>query len=340
MRRTFREWLNRRRAEAGGQVDVVYTWVDGDDPEFRRSFQRYASAPQSTTAAGARRFRDSDELRFSLRSLEAYVPWAGRVFLVPNGQVPRWLRRDHPRLQLVRHQDIFRDTSHLPTFNSAAIEAQLHRIPGISRLFLYLNDDFFFGRPVARDQFVTADGRPRLWVDAWELPFGDEDKDDLAVQWLVHARELLTAALGQRRLASPIHGPIVLDRKALGRVESRWRRDFARTSASRFRVGRMAMPHVLYVHWLAARGGCDLSVNTAEHCSFVMFQPPLARVEQELDELRRIRPLCFCINDDWDDAPQAKADLLRSFLEDCFPRASSFETDGPAPAVRSRGGAM
>jgi hypothetical protein len=325
----FRAWLNPRRAD--GAVDVVYTWVDGNDPEFRRAFQHYASATQSIKTAGARRFRDSDELRFSLRSLEAYVPWAGRVFLVTNGQVPRWLRRDHPRLRLVRHEDIFQDAAHLPTFNSAAIEAHLHRIPGISRAFLYLNDDFFFGRPIALDQYVTADGRPRIWVEPWELPFRYGDKDDVVVQWLGYSRELLTAALGRRRLANPFHGPILFDCDAVSQVESRWREEFARTSASRFRVARMAMPHVLYVHWLAAQRGCELSVTSTEHSSFVMFQPPLARVEEKLEHIRRTRPLCFCINDDWDDDPATKAHLLRRFLEDYFPQASSFESVGPDP---------
>src|SRR5262249_40716020 len=118
---------------------------------------------------------------------------------------------------------------------------------------------------------------------------------------------------------------------ALTGVEARWREELARTSASRFRVARMAMPHVLYLHWLAAQRGCELSFSSAEHSSFVMFQPPLARVEAELEQIRRTRPLCFCINDDWDDAPATKAHLLRRFLEDYFPRASSFETAGPDP---------
>jgi len=325
----FLAWPSLRRARAA--VDVVYTWVDGDDPEFRRAFQHHATTTQSTTTAGARRFRDSDELRFSLRSLEAYVPWAGRVFLVTNGQVPRWLRRDHPRLRLVRHEDIFQDLSHLPTFNSAAIETHLHRIPGISRQFLYLNDDFFFGRPVALDQYVTADGRPRIWVEPWELPFRYGDKDDVVIQWLGYARELLTAALGRRRLATPFHGPILFDRDAFSHVESRWREEFARTSASRFRVARLAMPHVLYVHWLTAQRWCELSVSSAEHSSFVMFRAPLARVREKLAHIRRTRPLCFCINDDWDDDPAIKADVLGQFLKDYFPRASSFETMGPSP---------
>lgn len=163
------------------------------------------------------------------------------------------------------------------------------------------------------------------------MPFRYSDKDDVVVQWLGYSRELLTSALGRRRLANPFHGPILFDRDALSQVKSQWRDEFARTSASRFRVARMAMPHVLYVHWLAAQRRCELSVSSAEHSSFVMFQPPLARVEEKLEHIRRTRPLCFCINDDWDDDPATKARLLRQFLEDYFPRTSSFETVGPDP---------
>lgn len=33
------------------------------------------------------RFRDNDELRFSLRSLHMYAPWIRHIFVVTNGQV-------------------------------------------------------------------------------------------------------------------------------------------------------------------------------------------------------------------------------------------------------------
>lgn len=50
------------------------------------------------------RFADNDELRYSLRSLERFAPWIRNVFLVTNGQIPRWLNVEHPRLRLVQHR--------------------------------------------------------------------------------------------------------------------------------------------------------------------------------------------------------------------------------------------
>jgi DNA-binding response OmpR family regulator len=89
------------------------------------------AAPHSngtTTAASANRYRDNDELRYSMRSLEKYAPWLRRIVLVTNGQVPAWLDVAHPRITVVTHAQIFANASHLPVFSSPAIEVHLHHL--------------------------------------------------------------------------------------------------------------------------------------------------------------------------------------------------------------------
>jgi hypothetical protein len=48
---------------------------------------------QADDTMSENRFRDSNELRFSLRSLERFAPWVRRVFLVTDNQIPKWLVR-------------------------------------------------------------------------------------------------------------------------------------------------------------------------------------------------------------------------------------------------------
>jgi hypothetical protein len=52
-------------------------------------------------------------------------------------------------------QDIYVNKSHLPTFSSPSIESHLHRIPGLSDKFIYMNDDVMFGSEVWPDDFYT-----------------------------------------------------------------------------------------------------------------------------------------------------------------------------------------
>jgi hypothetical protein len=150
-------------------VDIVYTWVDGADPALAAKRARYS--PQDTEHAalvqGASLYRDNDELRYSLRSVERYAPWARNIIIVSDGQRPAWLREDHEKIRLVDHKDIIPPDC-LPTFNSHVIEAYLHRIPGLSERYMYFNDDFFLAAPCGEEDFFTANGLPYIFMD-WRL---------------------------------------------------------------------------------------------------------------------------------------------------------------------------
>ncbi|KAJ4439262.1 hypothetical protein ANN_07382 [Periplaneta americana] len=115
------------------------------------------------------RFEDKEELRYSLRSLERFAPWVRHVYLVTNGQIPYWLDLENPRLTIITHDMIFPDPSHLPTFSSPAIESHLHRISGLSRKFLYLNDDVMFGKEVWPDDFITNANGQKVYL-SWPVP--------------------------------------------------------------------------------------------------------------------------------------------------------------------------
>ncbi len=182
-------------------VDVVYTWVDGADPAWLQAKAEALGAvdPQAFTerAQDDSRFADHDELRYSLRSLEQFAPWVNHVWIVTADQHPAWLRPDDPWISVVDHRDIFPDQIGLPTFNSHAIEACLHRIPGLSEHFLYLNDDMILGRPVAAEQFYHPSGigkffSSRALVD-YQEPVAGEIASSTAAK---NARALLAERFG------------------------------------------------------------------------------------------------------------------------------------------------
>ena len=117
-------------------IDAVFTWVDGADPLWRQrkdsALGRDAALPIHDAAANGSRYANRDELRYSLRSVAYFAPWIGHIYLVTDDQIPSWLDHTHPDLTVVPHREIFGTTGVLPTFNSHAIEAMLHRIPGLS----------------------------------------------------------------------------------------------------------------------------------------------------------------------------------------------------------------
>ncbi|XP_048241976.1 N-acetylglucosamine-1-phosphotransferase subunits alpha/beta-like [Haliotis rufescens] len=117
----------------------------------------------------ASRFEDNEELRYSLRSVEKFAPWVRHIYIVTNGQLPYWLDLESSRVTIVTHEEIFPNKSHLPTYSSPAIESHLHRIPGLSDKFIYLNDDVMFGSEVWPDDFFSYATGQKVYL-TWPVP--------------------------------------------------------------------------------------------------------------------------------------------------------------------------
>lgn len=125
--------------------------------------------PSDHEDISASRFTDNEELRYSLRSLEKHAPWVQHVYIITDGQIPHWLNLDNPHVTIVTHEEIFPNRSHLPTFSSPAIECHLHRIPKLSKKFLYLNDDVMFGKDVWPEDFYTHTKGQKVYL-SWPVP--------------------------------------------------------------------------------------------------------------------------------------------------------------------------
>ena len=129
-------------------IDIVLAWVDGQDFAWRAQRDRYRALETVDADANSEiRYQDWGNLVYWFRAVERFMPWVHRVFLVTWGHVPGFLRLDHPKLQIVRHEE-FIPSKYLPVFNSSTIEMNFHRIKGLSERFILFNDDIFPLRPV------------------------------------------------------------------------------------------------------------------------------------------------------------------------------------------------
>lgn len=131
--------------EVSMPIDFVITWVDGNDKEWQKKKQEALGVVnQRKTDSRPRRYRDWNNLVYLFRGIANYAPWVNHVFIVTPGQCPSWINIDNPKISIINQDDLFDDKTVLPTFNNCAVELLLHKIPGLSEQFVYLNDDMFF----------------------------------------------------------------------------------------------------------------------------------------------------------------------------------------------------
>ncbi len=146
-------------------IDFVVPWVDDTDPDWQRLRQSYqakergADEPLVTLDVRDSRYRDWGTLRYLLRGIERFAPWARTVHLLTQGHLPSWLDTSNPRLNVVRH-DQYIPEEYLPTFVANTIELNLHRIPELSEHFVYCNDDMLLLDDTTPEDFFSG-GLPR-----------------------------------------------------------------------------------------------------------------------------------------------------------------------------------
>ncbi|MEV6107467.1 stealth family protein [Streptomyces sp. NPDC051940] len=326
--RTRREFTHPLPDDIRFPVDAVYTWVDGSDPAWLRRRARYSGTAYHLEAANAARYADHDELRYSLRSLATYAPWIRNVYLVTDDQVPDWLDTAHPRLRVVSHREIFRDPSVLPTFNSHAIESQLHHIEGLSEHFLYFNDDVFLGAEALPQDFFLANGLTKYFPSPALVPLGSPGDDDVPVSVAAkNNRQLIERRFGTTPVQKMKHTPHALRRGVLDEIEKEFAQEHAATASHRFRSrADLAIPSSLH-HYYAFHTGRATSARI--RYAYLDLSHPGAAVRLDRLLAERTRTV-FCINDtlSLEEDVAGNTALLRPFLQAYFPVPSPYELGG------------
>lgn len=139
------------------EIDFVIPWVDGDDPEWRRSKAQYSG--KADYGDDEERFRDWDLLRYWFRGVEKFAPWVRKIHFITCGQKPDWMDLSNPKLHFVNHKDYI-PAEWLPTFSANPIELNIHRIEGLAEKFVYFNDDTFVIDKVTPETFFE-NGTPK-----------------------------------------------------------------------------------------------------------------------------------------------------------------------------------
>lgn len=308
------------------QVDLVYLWVDGNDPVWlakKISFTGEFTQGSEVNAKG--RFMNNDELKYSLRSAEKFAPWIRRIFIVTDGQTPAWLDTSNPRIRLVDHSEILPPEAR-PCFNSRVLESQIYRIDGLSEHFLYANDDMFFGARIEPTFFFATDGAPIVRLKRrvfgrlhYWIKFMSGKRPGSYRTNVYLAASMVKKRFGRFYGSIPHHN---IDAYRLSDFKSFAENIFQdkvqESLTHRLRtMDDFQRSAILYAAIATNRG----------HIRFVNNRESLrisAHRTDYMERLRRFNPKLFCLND----SPSVSDDdrrRIRPFLEELFPEKSAFE---------------
>ncbi len=214
----------------------------------------------------------------------------------------------------------------LPTFNSHAIESALHKVPDLAEHFVYLNDDFFLGRPLGPESFFNPAGLAAVWFSPNTIGL-DETPDAppyLKAAW--NNRRLLRDAFGAVVTDNLAHAPYPHRRSVLEEIEQRFPAEVAATAQAPFRSDTdLSMLSSFAQHYGLLTGRAYAGESERAYINISNSD-----LEWQLKNVLERRQDFLCLADHHDHALGAERldRTLAEFMATYFPVAAPWEREG------------
>jgi len=302
------------------KIDLVYLWVDGNDPAWLKKRQPYLKKEINTTG----RYQDNQELKYSLRSIDKHLPWIRKIFIVTDNQIPPFLDVNHPKIEIVDHSTLL-PKSILPTFNSSVLDYFIYKIPDLSEHFLYANDDMFVNADLP-PSFFFQDGLPIMRM-----------KYNPLIKLKIQLKKGLNIKINNYRLAIEnaytifkkkynrfypitshhnVDAGLKSDYKAI--VEEVFKEELDASFYNRFR-DKTDIQRILIIYYgLVNKTGVLKYVGRKESCRIRVHRTNYDKY------IRKYNPQLFCLNDT-EHATDAHRAHVEPFLKRLYPEKAAFE---------------
>ncbi|KAF2646170.1 hypothetical protein P280DRAFT_388134 [Massarina eburnea CBS 473.64] len=247
------------------KIDFVYNWVNGSQLELKSTMHPYEinsslNDPDGiwVSSHGTNRYREWDELRYSMRSVEKYAgSFMNRIQILVNAfqepskadmsskmskQRPQWLRGKSRKVQVLSQEEFFgpEERNCLPSFDSLTIENQLYNTKSETDRLFALSDDMILGKPhTAADLYSPLFGHTMSFKDnAYNTlkPPTQADADRFGEKpFLIYTSWLLNRRFGARKRKGQVHFGHSLSRSIAREAITSFPRPALRSAYQRFR---------------------------------------------------------------------------------------------------------
>ena len=132
-------------------IDVLIKYIDLSDIQLNR-----------TGIKQIYKDKDNEELRFSIRSILENIPWIRKIYiLMPNKRVKYFKSIEEINDKIIYIKD--KDLLGYDSANIFAFTFNLYKMEkfGISKNFIYMEDDFFIGKTLKKQDFFFYDEKDR-----------------------------------------------------------------------------------------------------------------------------------------------------------------------------------
>lgn len=292
-------------------LDIVYTWVDGNYPGYQEEYQKYCKNFKQGEL-----IENIHSLKYSIRSIVKNFAGFRKIYLVTmRPQKPDWLI-ENDKFQIIHHDQII-EPQYLPTFNSNTIESRIHRIPGLSENFIYINDDFLVMKKTRLKHFMKRN-RPLLFEN---IHYDSRIKE---IKWF-DFNSRVPKILYSRKFNVDPHVPTLIDKDCWKNMQKENSKDFEKIMSSRCNR-ECEYPIIYYLKYMKDHDLCKIVSTVNYLMNHLQFDINESKSVAFLLHLARIyRPRFLTLNSSHKEMSEAWKTFIYKWLEKQFPQKSPYE---------------
>jgi hypothetical protein len=304
--------------ETNEKINIVYTWVDGSDIKWlekKNSYNQHEGHLEKYSTLNSR-FRNSDEIIYSLRSVDQYFPEHGTIYIVTDNQKHPLI--DERMVTYIDHSEILEKS---PTFSSKKIESNLFKIKPLSENFLYFNDDVFLGPKFNIKNFLNE----KQYFFQLEI---DNTGNYVTNETLENSNKVLKGYRDCEKYKSyrriPFkHNPKIVNKKLFKQFIEEFEYAYNIVQQEIFRnLNAASLLSDTYPRWLLAKNIANINDFETMYIAVGAQGGDLCELANNFNSLA-----CFCLNDvaDNDLRLDEKINQIQTNLSSIYPYKSKYE---------------
>lgn len=305
------------------KVDLVYLWVDDKDSLWQEKRAKSANIKVVKESSDDCRFKNNDELKYSLRSVEKFASWINKIFIVTDNQVPFWLNTNCEKIKVVDHSEII-PKDKLPVFNSCVIEDRVPFIDDLSEHFLLANDDTFFWGDVD-EKFFFDEGKTIFRVGK---RIKNKEYRHLYGHSVYKAYQMIKDKFGVSVPYFPHHNIDAYEKSAFLDCIKEFQSDFDETLNHKFRTPEDVQRVIVSFYAMAKNRAIIKETEVNPLLKFFglknLESEYLGLKKSNLQKIRNSNAKLLCINDNRK-TTDFDREMMVKILEEKFPKPSQFE---------------
>lgn len=248
------------------------------------------------------------------------------------------------RIKIINQDDLFPSYAKqfLPTFNTNVIEQFLYLIPGLSDLFMQVNDDCIFTKLIDPHEFFTCDGGIRLLHEKGSISHAPPTpKKGVWISSVLNTQQEMDTRWGDETRYYIKHAPFLYSRHAFERLHQIFDRPLYMTLKNKFRSRPDMNVPLLHHYYMTSQGSEELGIGIdvppsrdMEPYKLVLLKDKdKKKLQNTFDEILSGSSTykIITLNDEYTDLSVPK--LATDFLKKLLPEPSEFERKPWSPEL-------